>query len=143
MSPKSYTDVLAACLEEQYLHRAGTPTNLNLRKNYDRASKIHRLQSRRYLAGRLRPQGNRNCGNRNAGTDGAARKISRGPAAEGRKNSRLYSHDDSNRCVDRNPDRTRRRSALVVVQYFLDAGSRRCCDCRAWYSSICMERRNG
>ena len=43
---------------------------------------------------------------------------------------------------NRDPDRTGRRSALVVVQYFLDARSRRSCDRGRGYSCLRLERRN-
>ncbi len=58
---------------------------------------------------RLRPQGNRDRRDRNAGPDGAARGIRRVEAAQGRADHRLAAHDHPDRGADRDADRARRR----------------------------------
>jgi adenosylhomocysteinase len=46
-------------------------------------------------------------------------------AAEGRAHHRLAAHDHPDRGADRDPGRTRRRGALVLLQHLLDPGPRR------------------
>ncbi|CAA9463781.1 MAG: Adenosylhomocysteinase, partial [uncultured Solirubrobacteraceae bacterium] len=84
-----------------------------------------RLQGRRSLAGRIRPQGDPPRRARDAGPHGPARRVRRRPAAAGRADQRLAAHDDPDRRADRDAHRARRRRPLGLVQHLLDAGSRR------------------
>ena len=56
---------------------------------------------------------------------------------------RLPARDDPNRGVDRNADSAGCRSALVVMQYFLDPRPCRCRHSRDRRAGFCLERRNG
>ena len=72
---------------------------------------------------RLRPQGDRDRRDRDAGADGAARRVRRGEAAEGRADRRVAAHDDPDRGADRDAGGARGERALGVVQHLLDPGS--------------------
>ena len=85
----------------------------------------YRLQGRRPLARRLRPQGDDARRARDARPDGDPSRVRRRPAAEGRAHHRLAAHDDPDGRADRDADRARRRGALVQLQHLLDPGSRR------------------
>jgi hypothetical protein len=60
-----------------------------------------------------------------------------GKAAEGRPHCRFTAHDHSDRSADRDPDGTRSRCALGVVQHLLDPGSRGCRHCKERCSRVC------
>ena len=79
---------------------------------------------------------------RDARADGAARRVRRAEAAQGRAHRRLPAHDDPDRGADRDADRTRRDGALVVVQHLLDAGPRRCGDRGARHPGLRLEGRD-
>ena len=83
-----------------------------------------RLQGRRSVAGRVRPQGDPAGRARDAGPDGDPARVRRQPAAEGRADHRLAAHDDPDRGADRDAGGARRRGALGVLQHLLDPGSR-------------------
>ena len=84
-----------------------------------------RLCHRRHQACGLRPQGNRDRRDRNAGPDGDPRRIRQEPAAQGRAHRRLPAHDHPDRRPDRDPEVARRRRALGLLQHLFDPGSRR------------------
>ena len=77
-----------------------------------------RLQGRRPLAGRLRPQGDPARRARDARPDGDARGVRRHAAAQGRADHRLAAHDDPDRRADRDAHRARRRGPLGSCNIF-------------------------
>ena len=74
-----------------------------------------RLQGRRPLAGRLRPQGDPARRARDARPDADARGVRRRAAAQGRAHHGLAAHDDPDRGADRDARRARRRGALGLA----------------------------
>ena len=86
-----------------------------------------RLQGRRPVAGRLRPQGDRPRRARDARPDVAAQaEYRQGPAVgKGKKIARLAAHDRADRRPHRDAHRARRRRPLGQLQHLLDAGPRR------------------
>ena len=85
----------------------------------------HRLQGRRPGTGRVRPQGDPAGRARDAGPDGAAPRVLRGAAAQGRAGLGFAAHDHPDRGADRDAGGARCRGALGVVQHLLHPGPRR------------------
>ena len=85
----------------------------------------HRLQGRRPVPGRLRPQGDRARRARDAGPDGAASRVRPDSAAQGQEGRRLAAHDDPDRRADRDARGARRGRALGQLQHLLHPGPRR------------------
>ena len=92
---------------------------------HDAREQPARLRHRRHQARGLRPQGDCDRRDRNAGPHGDARRIRQKPAAQGRAHRRLPAHDHSDRGSHRDPEGARRRRALGVLQHLFDPGSRR------------------
>ena len=103
-------------------HANDTSTAGEIREHHRRQDG---LQSRRPVAGRIRPQGDSPRRARDARPDGHPGRIRRGAAAQGRARHRVAAYDRSDRRSDRDPDRARRRGPLGVVQHLLHPGSRR------------------
>ena len=82
----------------------------------------HRLQGGRPVPGRVRPQGDPAGRTRDARADGAAPRVRRRAAAEGRAHLRLAAHDGADRRADRDAGRARRRGPLGIVQHLLHPG---------------------
>ena len=81
-----------------------------------------RLQGRRSRPRRVRTQGDRPRGARDARPDGAARRVRSLPAARGRKGLRRAAHDGPDRGAHRDPGPSRGRGAMGVLQHLLDPG---------------------
>ena len=84
-----------------------------------------RLQGRRPVSCRVRPQGDHARRARDARPDVDPPRVRRCPAAEGRAHHRLTAHDHPDGGADRDADIARRRGALVQLQHLLHPGSRR------------------
>ena len=95
---------------------------------HDAREQGSRLCHRRHQACGLRPQGDRDRRNRDAGPDGDAGRIRQEPAAQGRAHRRLPAHDHSDRRSHRDAEVAWRRCPLGVVQHLLDPGPCRRCD---------------
>ena len=78
----------------------------------------HRLQGRRPLAGRVRPQGDHARRARDARADGDPRRVRGRPAAGGRADHGLAAHDDPDGRADRDADGARRAGALGSCNIF-------------------------
>ena len=122
------------------------PAGLNERSNAMNAHSQdlldrRRLQGRRHLAGRLRPQGTRHRRARNAGPDVDPQEVRRRQAARRRARHRLAAHDDPDRGADRDAEGHRRRRALGVVQHLLHPGPRRRRDRQDRHAGVRVEGR--
>ena len=95
-----------------------------------------RLRRRRSRPRRLWAQGNIDRRDRNAGSDGDARRICRDPTPEGRPRRRFASYDDPDGGADRDAEIARRRRPLGFVQHLFDAGSRRRRDRRGRHAGL-------
>ena len=102
-------------------------------------TEFHRLQSRRHGAGRVRPQGNRDRRDRNAGSDGDARGIQgkqplKGARIAGSLHMTIQTAVLIETLVALGAD-----SPLGIVQHLLDAGPRRRRDRRARHSGVRLQ----
>ena len=103
---------------------------------HDAREQGSRLRHRRHQACGLRPQGDRDRRDRNAGPDGDPRRIRREPAAQGRAHRRLPAHDHPDRRSDRDAEGARRRRALGLLQHLFDPGPRRRGDRRHRHAGV-------
>ena len=74
---------------------------------------------------RLGAEGNRHRRDRDAGADGAPRRVRRVPGAGGRAHRRLPAHDDPDRRSDRDAEGAGGGGSLELLQHLLDPGPRR------------------
>ena len=108
-----------------------------------RALTRRRLQGRRPLPGRLRPQGDPARRARDARPDLPARGVRRRAAARRSPHRRLAAHDRADRRPHRDPDRARRRRPLGQLQHLLHPGPRRRRDRRRRRHARAARRRPG
>ena len=79
---------------------------------------------------------------RDARPHGAARRVRRDEAAQGRAHRRLPPHDDPDRGAHRDADGARRRGHLDQLQHLLDAGPRRRGDRQGRHPRLRVEGRD-
>ena len=92
--------------------------------DHHRHADRERLQGRRPLPGRVRPQRDPSGRARDARADEDARGVRRFAAAEGRADHGLAAHDRADRRAHRDADLARRRGPLGLVQHLLHPGPR-------------------
>ncbi|CAA9315346.1 MAG: Adenosylhomocysteinase, partial [uncultured Friedmanniella sp.] len=102
-----------------------------------------RLQGRRPLPRRLRPQGDQPRRARDARPDGPAHRVRRPAAAGRRPHRRLAAHDRADRRPHRDADRAGRRRPLGQLQHLLHPGPRRRRDRRRRRHRRAAHRRPG
>ncbi len=105
-----------------------------------RGQRQARLSRARPGPGRIRPQGNRPCRDRNARPGGHPRGIQGLPAPQGRSHRRVLAHDHPDGRAHRDSQGSRRRHPLVLLQHLQHARPCRRGHRRPWHPRV---RRQG